>query len=72
MIYSAAFDALPDAVRERVYRRLYNILAGQDRNVKLAGLSLEDRRDILEILGDTKTNLPKWWGGPVTEQAPVP
>jgi hypothetical protein len=65
MIYSAAFEALPDAVRERVYRRLYEILSGQDRSAKFAALSPEDRRGILEILGETKTNLPKWWGGAV-------
>ncbi|MGA3238210.1 MAG: hypothetical protein ABSG03_18110 [Bryobacteraceae bacterium] len=72
MIYSAAFDALPDLVRERVYRRLYGILSGYDRGAKFAALSPEDRRGILEILGDTKTNLPKWWGTAVAGQAPVP
>jgi hypothetical protein len=69
MIYSAAFDALPDTVRDRVYRRLYGILTGQDRNDKFAGLSPEDRHAILEILGGTKKNLPKWW---VAEQTLVP
>jgi len=69
MIYSAAFDALPDAVREQVYRRLYGILAGKDRSARFAGLTLEDRRSILEILGETKANLPKWWGG-VAGQVP--
>jgi hypothetical protein len=72
MIYSAAFDALPDPVRERVYHRLYGILSGQDQTAKFAGLSPEDRRGILEILGDTKTNLPKWWGGAVAGLPPAP
>jgi len=71
MIYSAAFDALPDPVRERVYRRLYGILNGEDPSAKFAGLSAEDRRGILEILGETKANLPKWWSGAVAGQAPV-
>jgi hypothetical protein len=61
MIYSAAFDALPDAVRERIYRRLYGILTGQDRTPAFAGLSEQDRRGISEILRDTKANLPLWW-----------
>jgi hypothetical protein len=71
MIYSAAFDALPAAVRDHVYHRLYGILAGRDGSAKFAGLSPDDRRGILEILGETKANLPKWWGGTVAGQAPV-
>jgi hypothetical protein len=71
MIYSAAFDALPGSVRERVYRRLYGILVGQDQSAKFAGVSPEDRRGILEILRETKTNLPGWWGGAVARQPPV-
>ncbi len=52
MIYSAAFDGMPDLVRARVYRRLYDILTGQDASKSVGGLSLEnlsaaDRRAIL-------------------------
>jgi hypothetical protein len=46
MIYSAQFDALPDAVRQRVYTRLFEVLHGVDRAA------------ILEILRDTKNDLP--------------
>ena len=46
MIYSPAFDALPGPVRERVYRRILEGLEGKDRQV------------ILEILRDTKADLP--------------
>jgi hypothetical protein len=49
MIYSAAFDALPDAVRERVYRRLADALTSNGQTA------------ILEIVRDTKSNLPAWW-----------
>src|ERR1700722_16071747 len=31
MIYSSAFDGMPDIVRERVYQRLYDVLSGQDK-----------------------------------------
>jgi hypothetical protein len=62
MIYSAAFDALPAAVRERIYRRLHGILTGPEHSPKFAGLSQEDRRSILEILHDTK---PEAWVGPL-------
>ncbi len=29
MVYSEAFDAMPDTVRERLYRRLYDVLTGK-------------------------------------------
>ncbi len=49
MIYSAAFDALPDMARERVYRRLFDVLTKKDQ---LAAL---------EIVRETKPNLPAYW-----------
>ncbi len=61
MIYSAEFDAMPDAVKERVYRRLYDILTGKDTSPKYAALSAADRRNILEIVRETKKDLPEYW-----------
>jgi hypothetical protein len=61
LIYSAQFDALPAAVRDRVYRRLYDILSGADRNPKFARLTPADRLAALEILRETKSNLPNYW-----------
>jgi hypothetical protein len=66
MIYSAAFDALPDYARERVYRLLYDILTGQDNRESIADLSLahlskQDRQAILEIVRTTKPHLPAFW-----------
>jgi hypothetical protein len=66
MIYSAAFDGMPDLIRDRVYRRLYDILAGRDSSKSVGGLSLEnlsaaDRRAILEIVRETKLDLPAYW-----------
>jgi hypothetical protein len=61
MIYSAAFDNMPSEVRERVYKRLHEILTGQDRSGKFEKLYAGDRKSILEILADTKTNLPDDW-----------
>jgi hypothetical protein len=57
MIYSAAFQALPAEVKQRVYRRLDEVLSGQDRSGKFTGISGDDRRAILEILHDTD---PDW------------
>lgn len=61
MVYSAAFNALPDNVLERVYQRLYDVLTGKDESKKFAKLSQADRHAILDILQDTKPNLPAYW-----------
>jgi hypothetical protein len=53
MIYSRTFDALPGNVRERIYRRLFEVLSGKDQS--------PDRRAILEILRETKPGLPAYW-----------
>lgn len=61
MIYSAAFDGMPDTARTRVYQRLYDVLSGKDQTEKYARLTAEDRKAILEIVRDTKPNLPAYW-----------
>jgi hypothetical protein len=61
MIYSEAFDAMPDTAKDRVYRRLFEVLSGEDKSEKFAKLSLDDRANILAILRDTKPNLPSYW-----------
>ncbi len=61
MIYSAQFDALPESVRERIYRRLYQALTDHPQGGKLAGTSAADRRAMVEILRDTKPGLPDDW-----------
>ncbi|MGH9385697.1 MAG: hypothetical protein ACRD2N_15565 [Vicinamibacterales bacterium] len=61
MIYSEAFDALPEVVRDRLYRRLFEVLSGQDRSARFGHLSTEDRGAIMEILRETKRSLPSSW-----------
>jgi hypothetical protein len=61
MVYSDAFDAMQDTVRDRVYRRLYDVLTGKDQSPKFAKVSEDDRRNILAILRDTKPTLPAYW-----------
>jgi hypothetical protein len=61
MIYSAQFDALPSFARTRIYQRLLEILTGRDHSRRFARLTPEDRRALLEILRDTKTDLPGDW-----------
>jgi hypothetical protein len=61
MIYTKAFDSMPDWDRERIYQRLFNVLTGKDTDPKFAKLSADDRRNVLEILRETKPNLPGYW-----------
>jgi hypothetical protein len=61
MIYSEEFDSMPKAVRDRVYRRLGEVLSGADPDQKFAYLSAEDRTAIREILVATKKGLPADW-----------
>jgi hypothetical protein len=63
MVYTKAFDNMPDWARTRVYQRLYDVLTGKDTSERFARLSAEDRRNVLEILRDTKPNLPAYWKG---------
>jgi hypothetical protein len=58
MIYSEAFDALPAGVREAVYSRMKAVLSGANRAPKYAHLTASNRQAVLEILRDTKQNLP--------------
>jgi hypothetical protein len=67
MIYSDLFDAMPARVRERVYRRLYDVLTGAEKSRTYAALSAADRQSVLEILIDTKTNLPDYWKASSTQ-----
>src|SRR5215469_8725274 len=61
MVYSDAFDAMPDDAKTRVYRRLFDVLSGADKSAKFAKLSDDDRRNVLAILRSTKPNLPAYW-----------
>lgn len=57
LIYSDAFDALPEMARSYVASRLAVILAGEDDSGRFGHLSAEDRTAILEILAETKPGL---------------
>ena len=62
MVHAPAFDALPAAARDAIYRRLWTVLAGEDRDPKYARLPPADRRAAIEILRATKPGLPDYWG----------
>ena len=61
LIYSATFDQLPHPVKDFVYQRLFDILSGVDTDERYAHLGSDERTAILEILRDTKPNLPAYW-----------
>jgi hypothetical protein len=62
MIYSAAFDALPAAVRDAVYARLWAVLSGAVTDqIYTSRLSPADRQAIVDILRETKQGLPEYF-----------
>jgi hypothetical protein len=61
LIYSDAFDAIPEPAKTYVYHRLLQILSGQDQSEDFARLTAPDRRAVLEILLETKPGLPAEW-----------
>lgn len=61
LVYSAAFDELPDEAKSLVYRRLWDVLSGADQTKPFAHLSAADRTAIREILLATKPGLPDYW-----------
>ena len=65
LIYSPAFDALPDLAKAPVYRRMWDVLSGAVREPRYATLSLADRQAVVEILKDTKPDLPAYFTAPI-------
>jgi hypothetical protein len=61
LIYSAAFESLPGPVLERIYRRLWEVLSAADLPEPFDRLPRTERTVILDILRDTKTDLPAYW-----------
>ena len=61
LIYSRAFDSLPDEVKDHVYRRLWETLGGRGTGKDDPRLTAEDRQAIVEILRETKPGLPDYW-----------
>jgi hypothetical protein len=61
MIYTRAFDALPADARGAVYQRMWQVLSGRDTGKKYATLSRADRQAIVEILRETKKDLPAFF-----------
>ncbi|WP_263378189.1 hypothetical protein [Granulicella paludicola] len=61
LIYSDAFDNIPEPAKGYIYHRLLAVLTGQDTSADFAALTEQDRSNILEILLATKPSLPEEW-----------
>jgi len=61
LIYSEAFDALPADAKDAVYQRMWQVLNGHATDARYSALSADDRTAIIEILRDTKKDLPSYW-----------
>jgi hypothetical protein len=61
MIYTEAFDALPPAAKETVYMRMWDVLSGRDTHPRYKVLSAADRQAIVQILRETKKDLPPYF-----------
>jgi hypothetical protein len=66
LIDSPAFDALPPRAKEPIYKRLWQVLSGEEREARYQkALSRADRQAIVEILRDTKKDLPPYFAGAI-------
>jgi hypothetical protein len=61
MVYSQSFDALSAATKAAVYARMWEVLSGRAAKEKYARLSFPDREAVIEILRDTKKDLPPYF-----------
>jgi hypothetical protein len=61
LIYSDAFDSLPEKLRAHIHQRLWDILTGKNDSEDFQKLPAGTRHAILEILIATKRDLPRYW-----------
>jgi hypothetical protein len=68
LIESESFREMPEVLREQIFKRLWEVLSGQDVSPAFAGFPPESRRDVLEILREILPDLPAYWH---TDEPPV-
>jgi hypothetical protein len=61
MIYSRTFDSLPSQALAAIYRRMWQVLSGEERDKRYARLTAADRRAIVGILRETRKGLPAYF-----------
>ena len=66
IIYSPSFDAMPENAKRGIYARMWAILSGNLADRRYARLSAVDRKVVIDILRETKTDLPSYFKVPDT------
>jgi hypothetical protein len=61
LVYSPAFDALPPLAKKPIYERMWTVLSGKTDDPRYRALARADRQAIVEILRDTKADLPAYF-----------
>jgi hypothetical protein len=61
LIYSPQFEQLPSSAKAAIYQRMWAVLSGQDRDEAYKRLARTDRAAIVDILRDTKPDLPAYF-----------
>ena len=61
MIYTRLFDSLPDIAKKYIYKRLHEVLSGKDSSEPFKHLTHSMKKNIYEILKETKKGLPDYW-----------
>jgi hypothetical protein len=63
MIYSEAFEALPALAKDAIYSRMWEVLSGKETRPRYARLTKADRDAVVQILRETKKDLPAVFKG---------
>lgn len=61
MIYTQAFDSLPEPAKNAIYQRMWRILSSEEKDNRYVRLSLANRQAIVQILRETKKGLPSYF-----------
>jgi hypothetical protein len=61
LVYSESFEQLPLAMKDYIYQQMFDVLTDRHYGGGFGHLSPSDRQAILEILRDTKKDLPDYW-----------
>jgi hypothetical protein len=59
-IYSPGFDAMTKEMKDYIWKRLSEILSGKDQGKFYKDMPGEDRKNVMEILLDTKPEFKAW------------
>lgn len=68
ILQTEAFEGLPQPLKERIYKRLHEVLSGKDTAPTWKHLTPAVRQEILEILRETQPGLPAYWNEPVRQE----